>query len=358
MTNYFQFSHRRCDTSNPQRGQELGGGRGGWEGVERKETGKKKVSSRLRLFSISISSLLRRLFLPSIRSRDRALSALARSSKSGHTRWLPHLLQTVTVSLDDLHCLYYLLERDAPQGLFVKSLNIIPIPENASPEDGAFFEELWARLGIAVGREVTQNEAEIMMVLVFVLEKCRNLRPPDSRPQRQLLPLPSHGAERGSIHLLTHSLKRLFLRGSEDPKNRSNVQNMIWILVYCPHLRHASLSFIPTLGAGFIPSGISSGTQISIDCLSSLSNSYSSIKHLRLINLIPTQSTKTDLSASSKLKILSLDCYALREMKEGDLGSWLSSVKVFTHSILQVQLVSTQGPRLRRREIAFRYPFN
>lgn len=79
----------------------------------------------------------------SIRSRDLAPAALSRSSKSGYNRWLPHLLQAVSLSLINVHCLYDLLENDASKGLFVKSISTMPIPEDASPADGASFEKLW-----------------------------------------------------------------------------------------------------------------------------------------------------------------------------------------------------------------------
>jgi len=77
--------------------------------------------------------------------------------------------------LINVHCLYDLLKRDAPKGLVVKSLNIIPFPEDASPEVCASFKELWGQLEIAVGRDVTENEAE-WIILGFVLEKCRKLQ--------------------------------------------------------------------------------------------------------------------------------------------------------------------------------------
>ena len=82
------------------------------------------------------------------------------------------------------------------------------------------------------------------------------------------------------------------------------------------------------LGDGLTVSGVESRADVTTDCLSSLSNSHSLIKHLRLINLLPSQFSKIDLSIFMNLRILSLDFLMLQEMKTGNLGSSLSSVQI------------------------------
>jgi len=82
------------------------------------------------------------------------------------------------------------------------------------------------------------------------------------------------------------------------------------------------------LGDGLTVSGVESRADVTTDCLSSLSNSHSLIKHLRLINLLPSQFSKIDLSILMNLRILSLDFLMLQEMKTGNLGSSLSSVQI------------------------------
>jgi len=199
-------------------------------------------------------------------------------------------------------------------------------------------------------------------------------------------------------------LKRLHLGSFGALDISMKEQNVIWILVFCVHLRQAALSFTITLegynflleyseifkglskvkqlalspflirddssidrrvwigrkwskylGGGNLEttavyqflqvtdsldsieiafrgaitvSRVMSDADVTTECLSSLFNSYSSIKHLRLIDLNPTQSIKTDLSIFTNLKILSLNCFVLEGMKTGALGSSLSSAEI------------------------------
>lgn len=76
---------------------------------------------------------------------------------------------------------------------------------------------------------------------------------------------------------------------------------------------------------------------ISIDFLSSLSSSYHSIKHLRLLSVIPVQSARFTLSNFKRLKILSLDYPGLVGMARGQLGSSLSTVEVFHLSCFEFE---------------------
>jgi len=115
----------------------------------------------------------------------------------------------------NVHCLYDLLARDLLEGSFVKSLNVVPLPEDVSPENYASFEELWGQLEITVGREATQKEAEGFF-LGFILEKCRNLQTLNLSGSIFRFPLTDQTGI--PFDFLTHSLKRLFLRGCEDPK--------------------------------------------------------------------------------------------------------------------------------------------
>lgn len=76
----------------------------------------------------------------------------------------------------NVHCLYDLLARDLLEGSFVKSLNVVPLPEDVSPENYASFEELWGQLEITVGREATQKEAEGIFLDLF-LRSAETFRP-------------------------------------------------------------------------------------------------------------------------------------------------------------------------------------
>jgi len=99
----------------------------------------------------------------------------------------------------------------------------------------------------------------------------------------------------------------------------------------CYHILKVTNSLDPlelVIGDAFISSGEVSGADVTTECLSSLSNSCSSIKHLRLIDLLPTQFSKSDLSIFTNLKISSLDRLMLREMKTGKLDSSLSSIEI------------------------------
>jgi len=240
------------------------------------------------------------------------------------------------------------------------------------------------------------------IIFGFILEKCANLQ--ILNLDGSIFPFPLTEQKEVPYHFLTHSLKRLFLRGSQDPGRMMKAQNMIWILVFCVHLRQASLSFTLRLdgytfllkywetfkglsrvkqlalgprlhwdetpinnrgwlgrkwskelvggnvettavhhflqftnsldsleiamGAAITISGDDSIAKMSVDCLSSLSNSYSSIKHLRLTNLRASQSSKMDLSIFTNLKTLSLDFLMLYGLKTGKPRSSLSSVKI------------------------------
>ena len=82
------------------------------------------------------------------------------------------------------------------------------------------------------------------------------------------------------------------------------------------------------LGSAEIVSGVESDADVTTECLSGLSSSYSSIKHLRLIDLLPSQTSKPDLSILTNLETLSLDRLMLEVMKTAKLGPSLSSVEI------------------------------
>ena len=66
-------------------------------------------------------------------------------------------------------------------------------------------------------------------------------------------------------------------------------------------------------------SGAMSASQLSVDFLSSLAESYSSIKHLRLVNIGRSNSLCSHLSKFKALEILSLDEVLLRTMRKEEL---------------------------------------
>lgn len=83
------------------------------------------------------------------------------------------------------------------------------------------------------------------MIIGFVLEKCWNLQTLNISGSIFSFPLAEHKGV--PFHFLTHSLRRLFLGSTGDLDDSMNAQSVIWILVFCVHLRQASLSFTLTL---------------------------------------------------------------------------------------------------------------
>jgi len=104
--------------------------------------------------------------------------------------------------------------------------------------------ELWSQLKAALGQELSQKDAE-QFTIQSILGKCWNLE--TLKLQGSIFRFPLTDQKGVPSHFLTQSLKRLFLEGSEDPERMMKAQNVIWILVFCVHLRQASLSFILTL---------------------------------------------------------------------------------------------------------------
>jgi len=91
------------------------------------------------------------------------------------------------------------------------------------------------------------------------------------------------------------------------------------------------------LGSAEIVSGVESDADVTTECLSGLSSSYSSIKHLRLIDLLPSQTSKPDLSILTNLETLSLDRLMLEVMKTGKARSLAVKRRDFTSFFLHVR---------------------
>lgn len=105
--------------------------------MKRRKKRGKKVSAFLQSMIVStflIQSFTRCPFLVFliIRSRDLAFSALAGTSRLGNIRWLPHRLQTASLSEANLQSLYHILQRDSKRELLVKSFNITAAPAGCS----------------------------------------------------------------------------------------------------------------------------------------------------------------------------------------------------------------------------------
>lgn len=156
----------------------------------------------------------------------------------GYNCWLPHLLQTVTASLITIPLIYQLLDRDPEKALFIKSFSIIVAPVGTQQESCGAFIELWRQFNSTFGQELTQKAAE-QVVVRFILRKCQHLH--TLSLQGGIFRFTLTEQKGVSFHFLTHSLNRLFLGTSQDPERMMNVQNMIWILVFCDHLCQASL---------------------------------------------------------------------------------------------------------------------
>jgi len=123
-----------------------------------------------------------------------------------------------------------LLQREPEHGRQIKLLVVKHFKATPSQEESASFYKLWDTLDSAAGRQLTQTEAE-NVVLRSMLSKCQNLQtlvlaggvfsfPLVAINQGWSLPLP----------FLTQSLKRLFLTSVTDLKKNMTAANMIWIL--------------------------------------------------------------------------------------------------------------------------------
>ena len=81
-------------------------------------------------------------------------------------------------------------------------------------------------------------------------------------------------------------------------------------------------------GNGYTTSGARTTSQVSVDFLSSLAESYSSIKHLRLVSIRHSNSLSSHLLKFKKLKRLGLHGVFLRTMKREELVASVLRVDV------------------------------
>lgn len=102
---------------------------------------------------------------------------------------------------------------------------------------------LWEQLRTASGRKLNKNEVQ-QIIIKFILGECRNLQILILEGSVLHFPLTEQrDLRRIPFHFLAHSLKKLHLGASNNPARMLNAQSVIWILLYCPHLLEAYVTF-------------------------------------------------------------------------------------------------------------------
>lgn len=363
--------------------------------------------------------------IPSLfRLRDTTLSSVARTSRRTRILWVPYLLRDITLDLRNIHSLYSLLERQPQLGQHIRSIRINRLSKDPTPEEAAAFNNL--RNSLSQSPQLSQKEAQ-SEIIGFILSRSPNLQLLHLADGLFFFPLVETvgTCQRIPFNFLTSSLKRLRICPFIDLQSGMTAQNMIWILVFSPHLSQASLCFtidrssflflqdhvntfrglshlkqlairpaivwdyvssedagwnqvpngrkeelqgtgrdLETLaystflqvtnnldsleivgGSAYTRSGANVESKVGLEVISSLFNSFSSIKHLRLIAVWnKKEHAKMDLSVFKALKTLGLDSSSILWFEMGVVDEIPSTIEVLQLLFYVYRSSEPRGP--------------
>lgn len=190
-----------------------------------------------------------------IRLRDCSLQAITLASQRLHERWQVHLLRNLTLTtLVQLPVVYTLLEKDDSLSKHIRHLSLArnprgPVKAEDLEEGNASEALLKVSRQISISNPKCIEAADIEMSMVeFVLARAVNLETLVlSSEYFSSFPLVRR-ANLVPFEFLTRSLKSLYSRPGAV-KSLFSLQNVAWLLLFCPNLSRVALSFSVALAS-------------------------------------------------------------------------------------------------------------
>lgn len=183
---------------------------------------------------------------PPSRARDYALKSAASSCKRLRSLWYPNLMQNVTLTIEYIYSFHSFLTRHEDDSKLVKTLHFSENDRTGEYMD-LFFHDRKAAVAQLFGKDEQFNlEAQRLELSVRkIYDRLVNLEVVVLSFPFGFFPFQVEIDGRSAPHpLLTSSLKKLSIdlwRGSRLINLTGS--NVAFLLIFCPHLEEASLSF-------------------------------------------------------------------------------------------------------------------